>query len=303
MNASPAKVLHPEFPPHQGPPKRFGYHRAEALAAEAAADLVPLERGKHRLGLPKPFAYGWLLGPALLLAYWSLGSLTGFIDERVLPAPWVAITTSLDLIQDGRLQHNVLVSSWRAIQGLFFGAMAALFVAFLSGLSLTGGYLFDSLVQIKRAVPTLALIPFFILWFGVDELMKVTMISVFVFLPMYVHTHNALRAIDLKYVELAETTRISYLQFLRHIVLPGALPGILFGLRFGAVAAWVALVVVEQINATDGIGYMVNLARHYAQADIMLVGLVLYAVLGLLTDFAVRAIEKRALKWRKTLGQ
>ena len=305
MNASTAQLLHPDFPPYQGPPAGLGYARPPFPNEPPTSDAptsAPIERGKWRLGLQKPLAYGWLLGPALLLLYWTVGSLSGFIDSRILPAPWVAVTTGIELLKDGRLQHNVLVSALRAAQGLFFGAGLGVFFAFLSGLSLAGGYLFDSTIQIKRAVPTLALIPFFILWFGIGETMKVTMISVFVFLPMYVHTHNALRGIDLRYVELAETMRISYWQFLRHIVLPGALPGILLGLRFGVMAAWVSLVVVEQVNATDGIGYMINLARNYVQSDVMLVGLLLYAILGLTSDFAVRALEKRTLTWRRTLA-
>jgi len=302
MSAYTAELLHPVFPKYPGPPPGVGYHRQRPTIEEAPSVPI-LTRGRYRLALPKPLAYGWLLGPALLLIYWSLASLTGYVDSRVLPAPWVAITAGIDLIQDGRLQHNVLISSSRALQGLLLGGLAGVAMAFLSGLSLVGGYIFDGVIQLKRAIPTLALIPFFILWFGVGETMKVTMISVFVFLPIYVHTHNALRGIDLRFVELAETTRISYFQFLRHIVLPGALPGILLGLRFGVMAAWVSLVVVEQFNATSGIGYMINLARNYAQPDVMLVGLVLYAILGLASDMAVRLIEKRALAYRKTLGQ
>ncbi|HEX8057010.1 MAG TPA: ABC transporter permease [Novosphingobium sp.] len=302
MNASTAEVLHPEFPDFAGPPRGLGFNRPKEAVVEEVPAVPLLQRGRYRLGLSKPLALGWILGPILLLAYWSLGSVTGFIDDRILPAPWVAVHTGLDLIQDGRLQHNVLVSAFRALQGTFFGVTAAIFVAFVSGLSPIGGYLFDSVIQLKRAIPTLALIPFFILWFGVGELMKVTMISVFVFLPMYVHTHNALRGIDIRFVELAETMRINYWQFVRHIVLPGALPGIFLGLRFGVMAAWVSLVVVEQINTTDGIGYMVNLARNYAQSDVMLVGLVLYALLGLSSDLAVRFLEKRVLSWRRTLA-
>ncbi len=257
----------------------------------------------RRLGLGAPIRYGWLLGPALLLIYWSIGSATGFIDSRILPAPWVAVTTGIDLIEQGRLQTHLLVSAGRAGQGLFFGIVIGVVVALLSGLSLTGGYVFDGLVQIKRAVPSLALIPFFILWFGIGEFMKVTVITLGVFTPIYIHTHNALRGIDLRYVELAETVRLSYGQFIRHVVLPGAMPGFFLGLRFAVMGAWLGLVVVEQFNATDGIGYMINLARNYAQADVMLVGLVLYALLGLASDYGVRYLERKALVWRRTLAK
>lgn len=260
-------------------------------------------RRKRRLGLGQPAPYGWLLGPVLLLAFWAIGSATGFIDPRILPAPWVAVTTGAEMIEQGRLQANLVVSAWRAGQGLAYGVVIGVIVALISGLSLLGGYIFDGLVQLKRAIPTLALIPLFILWFGIGEGMKVIVISLSVFIPIYVHTHNALRAIDIKHVELAETLGLGRLAFIRHVVLPGALPGFMLGLRFGVMGAWLALVVVEQLNATSGIGYMINLARTYAQSDVILLGLVVYAILGVSSDAAVRFLEKKVLSWRKTLAQ
>jgi len=176
-------------------------------------------------------------------------------------------------------------------------------LAFLSGLSLLGGYVIDGVVQLKRGIPILAIIPFMVLWFGIGEPMKVAVIAVAAFFPIYIQTHSALRAIDLRYVELAETLGLSRWQFLRRVVIPGALPGFLLGLRFGATAAWLALVVVEQLNATSGIGYMVTLARNYAQTDVMLVGLVVYALLGFGTDSLIRWAERRLLTWRRTLGR
>ncbi len=133
--------------------------------------------------------------------------------------------------------------------------------------------------------------------------MKVTIISIAVFIPIYVQTHNALRAIDIRYVELAESLGLGHLAFVRHVVLPGALPGFMLGLRFAVLAAWGALVVVEQFNATSGVGYMIELARNNAQTDIILVGLVLYALLGLSSDLAIRFVEGRVLRWRRTLAK
>jgi sulfonate transport system permease protein len=132
--------------------------------------------------------------------------------------------------------------------------------------------------------------------------MKVTTITLGVFVPIYIHTHNGLRTIDSRYVELAQTVGLSRWTFIRKVVLPGALPGFLLGLRFAVTGAWLSLVVVEQINSTSGIGYMMELARTYGQTDIIIVGLVLYGVLGLLSDGAVRLIQRRALSWRRTLA-
>jgi len=268
-----------------------------------ASQAKPSAGRPRRLGLGKPLSYGWVLGPALLIGLWSIGSLTGFIDARMLPAPWVAVTTGADLIREGRLQENLAVSATRALAGLAIGVIVGVVLALASGLSLVGGYLIDGLVQIKRAIPILAVIPLIILWVGIGETMKVTVIALTVFFPIYIHTHSALRSIDLKYVELAETLKLSRWAFIRHVVFPGALPGLMIGLRFGVTAAWLALVVVEQLNATSGIGYMIDLARSYAQTDVMLVGLVVYAFLGLTSDAAVRLLEKKTLSWRRTLAQ
>jgi sulfonate transport system permease protein len=258
---------------------------------------------KQRLSPGTPARAGILLGPALLLLYWSVLSLTGFLDPRILPAPWTALTTAIELIREGRLQEHLVISTWRAMTGLGFGVVAGVALALLSGLSLLGGYVIDGLVQIKRGIPILALIPFMILWLGIGEGMKITLIATAVFFPVYINTHNALRAIDLRYVELAETVRLTRWQFLRYVVVPGSLPGFLTGLRFGVTSAWLALVVVEQLNATSGIGYMVTLARNYAQTDVMLVGLVVYALLGFGSDAIVRQLERRLLVWRRSLGR
>lgn len=279
---------------------RFAPERSGQVRTPPVPDQKPASR---RLSVWCPHRWGWLLGPALFLLYWSVLSATGWIDDRILPAPWVAARTAAGLVESGRLQTDLAISAWRAVQGLTLGVAVGVVLALASGLSLLGGYVVDGLVQLKRGIPVLALIPFLVLWFGVGEAMKVLTIAVTVFVPIYIHTHNALRAIDLRHVELAETLGLSRAAFVRHVVLPGALPGLMLGLRFGVTAAWLALVVVEQLNATSGIGYMVTLARNYAQTDVMLVGLVVYALLGFASDAAVRAAQGRALGWRRTLAQ
>ncbi|WP_158914163.1 ABC transporter permease [Caulobacter sp. S45] len=269
---------------------------ARTSSAVAERRRIPLAPGAPR-------RWGWIIGPALLLLYWSVLSATGFLDTRILPAPWTAVTTAVELIREGRLQENLAVSAGRAAAGLVFGVAAGVLLALVSGLNRLGGYVIDGVVQLKRGIPILAVIPFMVLWFGIGEGMKVATIAITVFFPIYLHTHSALRAIELKQVELAETLRLSRWQFVRHVVVPAALPGFLTGLRFGVTSAWLALVVVEQLNATSGVGYMVTLARNYAQSDVMLVGLVVYALLGFCSDAGVRLLEKRALGWRRTLGQ
>lgn len=273
-------------------------------AVELALEPGPraMRRKSRRLGRGDKVAFGWLLGPFLLLLAWVAGSAAGLIDARVLPSPWATLATAANLVRDGRLQVNLAVSALRAGQGFAWGVAAGSLVALVTGLSQLGDYAIDGLVQIKRSIPTLALIPLLVLWFGIGETMKVTVIAISVFIPIYIQTHAALRGIDVKHLELAETLGLGRWGFIRHVVLPGALPGFMIGLRFGVMGAWLALVVVEQLNATSGIGYMINLARTYAQSDVILVGLVVYALLGLSSDAAVRWVEAHVLVWRRTLA-
>ncbi|MEV6412118.1 ABC transporter permease [Kribbella sp. NPDC051718] len=268
---------------------------------EQRAIAQPLRR-RRRLGPGQQIKFGAALGPILLLVLWSIGSATGLLDPRVLSAPWTVVTTTGDLIADGRLQSNLLTSAQRAFAGLGIGVLLGTVLALLSGLSRLGEAILDGPIQIKRAIPSLALLPLLILWLGIGESMKITTITLGVFVPIYIHTHNGLRTIDSRYVELAETVGLSRWEFIRRVVLPGASPGFLLGLRFAVTAAWLSLVVVEQINSTSGIGYMMELARTYGQTDIIIVGLVLYGALGLLSDGAVRLVQRRTLSWRRTLA-
>ncbi|GAA0573680.1 ABC transporter permease [Kribbella sandramycini] len=267
----------------------------------AAVRRTPAVR-RRRLGPGKPIKFGAAIGPLLLLVIWSIGSATGWIDQRVLSAPWTVVSTAGELIADGRLQSNLWTSSQRALLGLGLGIVLGVVLALISGLSRLGEAVLDGPIQIKRAIPSLALLPLLILWLGIGESMKVVTILLGVFVPIYIHTHNGLRTIDSRYVELAQTVGLSQREFIRRVVLPGALPGFLLGLRFAVTGAWLSLVVVEQINATSGIGYMMELARTYGQTDIIIVGLVLYGALGLLSDAGVRLIQRRALSWRRTLA-
>jgi sulfonate transport system permease protein len=212
------------------------------------------------------------------------------------------VTTFGELIADGRLQSNLLTSVQRAAIALVLGVGIGVALALVAGLTRLGEAVVDGPVQIKRAIPTLALIPLAIIWFGIGEEMKITMIALSVFVPIYINTHAALRGVDSRYVELAESVGLSRRRFIQQVALPGALPGFFVGLRLAVTISWTALVVVEQVNATSGIGYLMTQARTYGQTEIIVVGLVVYAVFGLVGDIAVRTAERRALSWRRSLG-
>jgi sulfonate transport system permease protein len=267
----------------------------------AAGDTAP-RGGRRRLGPGRALPFGRLIGPGLLIAVWWAASGLGILDPRILSGPGKVMSTAGDLISSGRLQDNVLISLQRAGLGLFFGVAAGVTLAVAAGLSRFGEYLLDGTLQVKRAIPALAMLPLLILWLGIGEQMKVTVIALGVAVNMYINTYASLTGIDSRYVELAEGLELSRWRFIRKVVVPGSLPGFFVGLRLGVTSSWLGLIVVEQINATKGIGYMMFQAQQYAQSDVIIVGLVAYGIFGFASDAAVRVIERRALSWRRTLA-
>ncbi|WP_425330068.1 ABC transporter permease [Terrirubrum flagellatum] len=243
-----------------------------------------------------------LLGPAALVIIWELASATGWLSPKFLAAPSTALTTGFELISSGALVEHFLASAKRAYLGLGLGVAVGLALALAAGLSRIGEASIDGLVQIKRAIPTLALIPLAILWLGIGEAMKIALIASSVLVPVYINTHASLKGIDIRHVELARSVGLTRGAFLREVALPGALPGFFTGLRLAVTTCWTALVVLEQINTSEGIGYLMNRARDYGQTDIIVVGLAIYAALGLGSDFAVRFWERRALSYRRALA-
>lgn len=243
-----------------------------------------------------------LAGPALLVVLWAVASAAEALDPGAIPAPWTVVDTGVHLWSAGTLPDDILTSLQRAGTGFVIGLTAGIALALASGLSRTGEALIDGTVNLNRAIPTLGLIPLFILWLGIGETFKIAIIAIVVYIPIYLNTHAALSGIDSRFVELAEVQGLNRFQFIRQIVIPGALPGFFVGLRLGVTGSWLGLVVLEQINATSGLGYMMFQAQNYGQTDVILVGLVVYGIFGLVSDSTVRIIERRVLSWRRTLS-
>jgi len=256
---------------------------------------------RPRLGPARRVPFGRLLGPVLLVAVWSITAGAGWLDQNDFPAPWQVVDKAIELTQQGVLGDNLLVSFRRAMIGLALGVAAGLVLALVSGLSRLGEAVIDGPLQIWRAIPALAVIPLAIIWLGIGEEMKITLIAAATMIPVYINTAADLSGVDVRYAELAETLGLRRSEFIRKIALPNALPGFFTGLRLSATVAWLVLVVVEQTNASSGLGYMMTFARSLSQLDVITVGLAVYAILGLTTDTLVRILERRALRWRKTM--
>ncbi|MGW4244468.1 ABC transporter permease [Nocardia sp. NPDC004722] len=252
-----------------------------------------------RSRLPSVSVLARFVAPIALVVIWQLASATGVLPERLLTSPVTVVQTAIDLIKDGTLTKALSVSLQRAAIGFAIGAVVGIGLALVAGLSRVGEYLVDPILQMLRTLPFYGLIPLFILWFGIGELPKIVLVAFGVAVPLYLNTFAGIRSVDGKLAELAQVQRLNRFQLIRHIVLPGALPQALVGLRQSLGVAWLALIVAEQVNADAGLGFMINDAREFLRTDVIVVGLLVYSVLGLLTDALVRSIERRALSWRR----
>ena len=242
----------------------------------------------------------WLrvLSPLALLILWQIGCSSGWISSRTLAAPSQVIASFIDLTSDGSLQHHLLVSLGRVAKGMAVALVVGGSLALLAGLSRTGEYVIDAPMQMLRTLPVLALIPFFIIWFGIGEVPKVALVAVAAVFPIYLTLYSGIRGVDPKLIELARIIGLSRASLIRHVILPGALPTALVGVRYSLGISWLILVAAEQVNASSGIGYLMNDARDFMRIDILVVGLLIYAFLGLIVDILVRWLERRLLGWR-----
>jgi sulfonate transport system permease protein len=241
------------------------------------------------------------LSPFVLLGIWEALSRSGVIPEHVLAAPSTVLFTLLQMIRTGELPHNLLISFGRVSLGLGIGVGLGVAFGLVAGLSRQGEALVDPVMQIKRTIPVVALAPLFIIWFGIDETPKVALIAFATLFPVYLNLYNGIRGVDKRLVDAALSFGLNRWQLIGHVILPGALPSLLVGLRYSLTVAIVMLVIAEQINASAGLGFLVNNARDFMRTDIIVVCLMVYALLGLSADLLIRIVEDRALAWRPKL--
>jgi sulfonate transport system permease protein len=276
--------------------------KGHQIAMEQSIALpMPTQARSPRLRLPDLRRFRRFLSPLVLVLLWQAGSMAGLIPARTLAAPTAILTTAWGLLASGELEHHLLVSLGRVVIGLGIGVTTGTLLATIAGLSRRGEDVVDAPMQMLRTLPFLALVPLFILWFGIGELPKIALVALGTTFPVYLNLFAGIRGVDPKLVEAGRVFGLDRRGLIRHVILPGALPSALVGLRYALGVGWLSLVVAEQINADAGIGYMISDARDFLRTDVIVVGLLVYALLGLLADGLVRALERRALAWRPSL--
>ncbi|MFE3198129.1 ABC transporter permease [Embleya sp. NPDC059237] len=238
------------------------------------------------------------IGPLALIGGWAWASHSGALSPDLLGSPADVVHAAREMWDNGQLPDALRVSLGRAGLGLVFGLTIGLALGVLTGFSRLGEELLDSSVQLLRTVPFLALVPLFMVWFGIGESARVILIAVATAFPMYVSASGGVRNVDRKLVEAMRSFGVGRLALVREVVLPGALPALLSGLRLSMTLSVIALIAAEEINSTAGIGYLMSQAQSFSRTDILTVCILVYAILGLLADVIVRILERVLMPWR-----
>lgn len=268
------------------------------LAPRDEIELVTIqpEHVTRRWSPPRPVRRA--AGPVGALLLWYVLSATGVLPKDVLAGPGDVLGKAWSMIVDGELPTAITVSAQRVFLGFAIGAGLGVVIALVAGLFRLGEDLVDSTVGMFRTLPWVGLIPLFIIWFGINEEPKIALVALGVLFPMYFNIYAGIRGVDAQLIEAGRVLGLRGWRMVRHVVLPGALPGALVGLRYALGTAWLALVWAEQVNASQGIGYLMNNAQQFFQTDVIVVCLITYAILGLLCDLIVRLATKYLLAWR-----
>lgn len=249
-----------------------------------------------RLRLPGLNLWG-LLVPALALGALEAAVAFGLVPARLMPPPSAILETFRELYDQGLVTH-LAVSTARVLAGYALGVALAVPIGAIVGLNRRAESLLDPTFQALRAIPGLAWVPLLLLWLGIDEGPKVTLIAIGSFFPVYLGLIAGIRNVDRKLVEVGEMYGLGPVALVRRIFLPAALPSLFTGLRQGLSLAWMCLVAAELIAATQGIGYLLTDGREVSRPDIVIAAILMLALLGKVSDTLLKRLERRALHWR-----
>ena len=243
----------------------------------------------------------WIL-PAAIVALWWGSVAAGIFAVHQLPPPPIVVEAAVGLWRRGLFQTDLLVTIGRVLLGFAIGSAAALILGTLTGLSRRVSEAVEPTLQALRTVPTLAWAPLLLLWLGIDEPPKITLVAIGAFFPVYVNLVAGIHNVDRKLIEVARAYDLGPRAIARRVVIPASLPSLLVGLRLGLSQAWLFVVVAEFFGASAGLGFRLTDSQQSTRVDLMFVALVSLAILGKLSDMILRAVEDRTLHWRDTLA-
>nr|WP_108660573.1 ABC transporter permease [Acuticoccus kandeliae] len=257
---------------------------------------------------PVPFRGGgfrhkpiWYVGPLVfltLILLWELGSRSGFISPIALPAPSEAIGALGDLVETGMLWRHLSASLYRLVLGWTFGTLLGVTVGLAIGLFSVARAGLSPLVSAFFPIPKIALLPLFIIWFGIGEGSKVATLLFGTFFPTVIATYSGVDNVDRGLIRMGQSFGLSWWSIVRKIILPGALPAILSGARISASIAIILLIAAEMIGAEYGLGAYILMAGSLFALDQLVAGVAMLSVIGLLVGWLIGRAERKLLDWR-----
>ncbi len=293
-------------------PPLTGAAAVQASAApQALVRAVPLRsalaQAPGAAAARKPLVERWLasrwsgwLSSLLLLALWSVATWLEWMPEQVLVSPLRVLLTGWEMAQSGELWDNLGVSLYRLFVGFGVGSIAGVVFGVLLGLSSGLRAYVEPTFNVLRQLPTVALIPLFILVFGIGESFKVFIVIKATFFVVGLAVHDAVRTLSPRYREVAQIYCFSRWQVIRSIVLPSIIPATLTGVRIALSRAWMVLVGAELLAAESGLGQMMELGRQMFRLDIVMLGVVLTGVIGFSLDRGFRMLERYLMRWKRS---
>jgi len=263
------------------------------VAIERNSTHRPVPASVKRLARP---ALGLAL-PVTLAVVWEFVVRMGWSSGRLAPPPSVIFATFVDLARTGDLQRHTLVTLERVAAGFGLGVAVATIVGAATGYWATLRRLLDPSLQALRAIPSIAWVPLFILWLGIFEASKVTLIAVGVFFPIYLGLMGAIQSVDRKLVEVGRAFRLSDLAMVRRILLPAVLPAYVISLRSGLGLGWMFVVAAELMGASEGLGYLLIDGQQLGKPAEIVAAIVAFAIVGKATDWLIALTAAPFLRW------
>lgn len=238
-----------------------------------------------------------LIVPVVLALGWELAVRFGLSNGRLVPPPSVICATFMELAKTGELQRHAAATVARVAAGFGVGVAAGTVLGAITGYSSLTRRLLDPTLQALRAIPSIAWVPLFILWLGIFEASKVTLIAVGVFFPVYLGVMGAVMSVDRKIVEVGRAFRLSGLEMVRRILLPAVLPSYVVALRSGLGLGWMFVVAAEFMGASEGLGFLLVDGQQLGKPAQIVAAIVAFAVIGKLTDWLIVGLTAPLLRW------
>ena len=235
--------------------------------------------------------------PVVLLGLWQWGATNGSFSSSQLPTPAAVFSAMLELIERGTFWSHVAISLQRVLVGFAIGASFGLLIGSVVGLSKTASRILSPTIQAFRAVPSLAWVPLLVLWMGIYEGPKVTLVAIGAFFPVFTTVASGFMHADRKLIEVGRAYGLSGVSLVTGVLLPAASPTIFAGLRLGLAQSWLFVVAAELIASSKGLGFLLIDSQNTLRTDILLLAIISLAILGKTTDYILSTIERRTLRW------